>query len=144
MWTNEARTEIAASADAVFAVWADVEARPGWDDHDEWVRLEGPLAVGSAIRTKTRGAPAATVRISELAPGRRMVTEGVVPLGRLRFIFTIEEAGGGRVVATYRQELEGVASPLLARLFGPRMAADAPVTLERLAQRVAALREGAR
>jgi len=140
MWTNEAHVKMVAGAGEVFDVWTDFGARPRWDDHDEWVRMLGPLAVGSEIRLKTRGAPAAAVRIAALDPGRRIVTEGRVPLGRLRFVFQVEDHGPGTVLARYRQELEGPPSRLLARLFGPRIAADAPVTLARLARQVAATR----
>lgn len=136
MWTNAAERRILGSMDRVWAVWTDFPARPSWDDHDEWVRIESPLAVGALLKMKTRGAPAATVRVTEIEPGRRIVTEGTVPLGKLRFSFEVTEAGSGYVIARYRQEIIGPMAPLLGRLFGPRIAADAPVTLERLAARV--------
>ncbi len=135
MWTNEAQRIIAAPAEQIFAIWCDFAERPSWDDHDEWVRLEGPLAIGTMIHLKTRGAPAATVRITELESGRRLVTEGSVPFGKLRFVFDVQDVDESHVRVSYRQEIEGPLTPLLARLFGPRIAADAPVTLGRLARR---------
>jgi len=135
VWANEATREIQAPPEEVFEVWTNLEQRPTWDDHDEWFRLGRPLAVGVSYKLKTRGAPPATVTVTQLEPGRRFVNEGRVPLGRLRFLFTVEPTASGRTRATYRQEIHGAASGLLARLFGPGIQRNAPITMERLAAR---------
>ena len=141
MWSNEVTQTIPGSAEEVFAVWTDLERRPTWDDHDEWVQLSAPLAPGVAYRIKTEGAPAATVTVAALEPGRRFVSEGSLPGASLRFSFELEPAGERETRATYRQEIDGAASQLLGFLLGPRIRRDAPITLRRLATEVRRRRE---
>ena len=136
MWMNEAQRTIAAPAQQIFAIWCNFAERPSWDEHDEWVHLQGPLAIGTTIHLKTQGAPPAKVHITEFEPGRRIVTEGIVPFGKLRFVFELQVVDSSLVHVSYSQEIRGPLTPLLARIFGPRMATDAPITLDRLAQRV--------
>jgi hypothetical protein len=51
----EGRT--AASAQRIWAIWADVAGSPAWDTDVVWSRLDGPFAVGGRGRFKLKGGP---------------------------------------------------------------------------------------
>src|SRR4051794_28705138 len=125
MWSNQVARTIHATRAEVFRVWTDYSARSSWDDHHQWAELHGPLAVGSMIRARTRGGGERTVLITELEADSRVVTEGSVPQATLRFVFDVQDAEAGTVIAPYRQEIDGPAGEQVADAVGPGLAADA-------------------
>jgi uncharacterized protein YndB with AHSA1/START domain len=92
-------TQIDASAEAVWAVMADIEQWPAWNPDVKSAALEGPLAAGTAFRWKS-GPSNITSTLREVdAPrtiawtGRQMGIEAV-------HIWRIESRDGGSLVVT--------------------------------------------
>jgi uncharacterized membrane protein len=77
----EHSVEIEATAEAVLAVWTDVEHWPDWTASITSVhRLDsGPLGTGSQARVKQPKLPPAVWTVTELEPGRSFVWVSSVP-----------------------------------------------------------------
>lgn len=113
-WTHSA--PIAAPADVVWQVTADVESWPRYTSTMQSVRRldDGPLAVGSSARIKQPGRRASVWTVTRLEAGREFSWR--TGEGRRTII------GSHRVVpdgAGCRNELEVEIDGPLARLFGP-------------------------
>ena len=115
----EATTDVAAPAERVFDVYADVEHWPDWTASVTSVeRLdEGPLRVGSRARIKQPRLPVAVWEVTDLVPGRSFTWmargPGIVTTGS----HVVAPAGrGDRVRVTAALEQGGVLGPLLGLL----------------------------
>ncbi|HEX6935972.1 MAG TPA: SRPBCC family protein [Actinomycetes bacterium] len=115
----EATTDVAAPAERVFDVYADVEHWPDWTASVTSVeRLdEGPLRVGSRARIKQPRLPVAVWEVTDLVPGRSFTWiargPGIVTTGS----HVVAQAGSGdRVRVTASLEQGGVLGPLLGLL----------------------------
>lgn len=115
----EATTDVAAPAQRVFDVYADVEHWPDWTASVTSVeRLdEGPLRVGSRARIKQPRLPVAVWEVTDLVPGRSFTWiargPGIVTTGS----HVVAPAGSGdRVRVTASLEQGGVLGPLLGLL----------------------------
>ncbi len=98
----EASIDVAAPADDVFAVYADVERWPAWTPTVTSVqRLDtGPLRVGSRAKVRQPRLPVAVWEVTELEPGRSFTWvargPGLVTTGIHRVTpITGSEATGG-------------------------------------------------
>ena len=69
MHHTETRT-VAASAEDVWRILADVERWPTWTRSMTSIELDGPFAVGATARVKQPRLPAVTWEVTELHPGR--------------------------------------------------------------------------
>ena len=109
--------EIAAPAQLVWSVMADVERWPEWTASvSRIVRLTpGPLAVGSRLRIHQPKLAPATWRVVEVERDRYFVSESVTPGLRVIAHHSIEPVGAkSRVTLSVR--FEGLFAVLLARL----------------------------
>lgn len=55
MWVHEHAGETAANPEAVWRVLSKLDEWESWDTSMEWVRLQGPFAVGSQVVMKPIG-----------------------------------------------------------------------------------------
>jgi uncharacterized protein YndB with AHSA1/START domain len=106
--------------DAVWAVWADVPARPRWHPGLAWARLDGPLAVGARLAWKPERARPVALRVAELVPGRRLVLVGThgPPVARGHYLHEAAPLPGGGCRVTHRMALSGPLAAPIAALFG--------------------------
>jgi uncharacterized membrane protein len=117
----EASIDVAASAEDVFAVYADVERWPSWTTSVTSVeRLDaGPLAIGSRARVRQPRLPVAVWEVTELQPGRSFTWvargPGVVTTGS--HAVTADAAGTATpVTVTATLDQGGPLGPLLGVL----------------------------
>jgi hypothetical protein len=112
----EASSTIRATPVAIWSVLADGAGYAGWDSGVDAV--EGAVALGATITVRSKAAPgrAFPVRVTEFAPGQRMVWSGGMPLGLFRGVRTFTLApGGGSTRFTVREEYTGPLLPLIWR-----------------------------
>jgi hypothetical protein len=119
--------EIAASADAVFSLYADPSRWPEWDSETVAVELSA-LRPGEAGWLTPRTGPRARVRVADVVPGRSFTIEAMLPLCRMRFGHELDE-GRGRTRATHWVAFSGPLAFLFARLIGRGIDATLPATL---------------
>jgi uncharacterized protein YndB with AHSA1/START domain len=80
-WSMEGVHESSAAPADVFRYYVDPATWGRWAHNTAWGRADGPLETGSTVRVRVRSYPwTYTVRVRELEPGTRIVTE-VRPFG---------------------------------------------------------------
>jgi len=112
----ESTAVIDASPEAIWTVLTDAPAFADWDSGV--VRVEGTIAPQEKIKVVSEANPkrAFPVKVTEFAPGERMVWSGGMPLGLFKGVRTFRltpEAGGTRF--TMREEYSGPMLPLIWR-----------------------------
>ena len=109
--------DIAAPADRVWAVMADVERWPEWTPSVTRIqRLDpGPLGVGSRARIRQPGLPPATWKVSELVEGRSFTWVTRSPGVRVTAKHGLEPMAGG-TRATLSLRFSGLLGALVARV----------------------------
>lgn len=118
----EASVQVAAPADVVFGVYADVEHWADWTPSVTSVeRLDdGPLRVGSRARVQQPRLPVAVWEVTELLPGRSFTWEargpGLRTIGRHIVEPLVQPATGEQSTITAVLEQRGVVSPLVGLL----------------------------
>lgn len=98
-----ASAEVAASAQAVWQLVADVEAMPGWTSSMTAVRIvDGPRPpdVGTAVRIEQPGLPPAVWTIDEWDPPRKFGWTSAVPGMRVQAEHVVEQVGADRARVT--------------------------------------------
>lgn len=137
MWTTEHTVETTASADTVFALYADVAAWPTWDESVELAELDGPFAAGSTGRMRPAGIETLPFTLLSVEDGRGFTDETPFMGHVLRFVHLLEPVADGGTRITHRVEIDGPA----AAEMGPNVASDLPEAMAALA--AAAERVGA-
>lgn len=103
----EARSTIAASAAAVWAVLIDGASWPKWDSGVDAV--EGRIAMGETLKIRSQAAPgrAFPVKVTLFDPPARLRFSGGMPLGLFRGVRTYEVSGDadGQIAFRMREEL---------------------------------------
>lgn len=129
---------IAAPAEVVFALYADVARWPNWDSEVRAVDLPG-LVPGAVGYLKPRSGPKARIRVTEVTPNRSFTVESALPLFWMQFGHTLSEAGG-LTTATHSLRFSGPLAFLFRRLIGAGIHRTLPATLQGL--KAAAERRG--
>ena len=134
-WERTAEASSTAPPERVWDVLLDGRRWSVWNEGVEWMTLEGPLAPGTLLTMKPKGAPQTAFRIEAAAPGQMLalvVTFG--PLAALRFRWQLAPAGDGtsivQTVAT-----SGPLAGLILRRAAERIAGGMAANLARLAER---------
>ena len=112
----EATTLIGASPEAIWAILTDAPAYAAWDSGV--VRVEGTIAPQEKIKVVSEANPkrAFPVKVTEFAPGERMVWSGGMPLGLFKGVRTFRlQPEDGATRFTMREEYTGPMLPLIWR-----------------------------
>lgn len=113
----EAKSTIAASPDAVWAVLSDGASWPSWDSGVDAV--EGRIAPGETIKIRSQAAPgrAFPVKVTTFEPPGQLRFSGGMPLGLFRGVRTYEVASAPDGGASFRmrEEYTGPLLPLIWR-----------------------------
>ncbi len=133
MYTFEHTVSTPASAEAVWALYADVAEWLRWDHGLEAIELDGGFEAGATGRITPAGMGELPFTLTRVAPGRGFDDETLAMGHVFRFIHVIEPLGEGSRV-THRVEIEGPAADEM----GPNVVADTPDAMLALA----ALAEG--
>ena len=132
-----ARTTSTASPATVFAQWQDAAGWPEWSPDIEWVRLDGPVAVGTPGVMKLKGGPRLRFVVAALTRDREYTDRARLPGARVTFQHLVEPAsehGGSRLAVTVT--IDGPLSFLWERVLGAGFRRTVPGGLTRLAELV--------
>lgn len=111
----QAESTINARPDAIWAILTDGPGYTAWDSGV--VRVEGRIAPGETIKVVSKVNPSRTfpVKVTEFAPGQRMVWSGGMPLGLFKGVRTFTLAPAGNATRfSMREEYTG---PLLSMIW---------------------------
>jgi hypothetical protein len=101
------------------AIWSVLTDAPGYADWDSGVvRVEGTIAPRETIKVVSEANPkrAFPVKVTEFAPGERMVWSGGMPLGLFKGVRTFRlQPEDGATRFTMREEYSGPMLPLIWR-----------------------------
>jgi hypothetical protein len=132
-FTYRHSVEADVSAEAVWALYEDVETWPSWDDQAERITRDGPFAAGTTGTMTFTGQEPLSYRLTKVEPLREFVDE--TPAGPLvvRVSHRLEPLGPRRVRITHEAEVDGPADE--ARHVGAMITADFPQTMASLVAR---------
>lgn len=122
MTIQESR-QIDASAERLFAIYADVENWPVWDPDLEAAGINGAFEAGTCGWIRPAGAPRMSTRIHTLVPERSFTAVARLPLCRMEFSHILEPVGvhDRPVTVTHSIRFRGLLAPLYRRLLGRRI-----------------------
>lgn len=120
-----------ASPAAFFARWVDHGTWPQWSPDTEWVRVNGPTAVGTRGVLKPKGAPRVKFVISACSPDREYTDTSLLAGARLVFQHTVAPDGAGSRLDV-RITMSGPLSLLWAKIMGGGFRDAAQADLDRL------------
>src|SRR5262245_55133260 len=78
MWTYEAGGETAASAEAVWQLWADVDTWPTWNRDIKRISIDGPFAAGGRVSMTRLDQDPIERRIIETVENELFVDEAAI------------------------------------------------------------------
>jgi hypothetical protein len=104
----------------------------------EWVRLEGPFAVGAEVTMKPKGQDPITSVIVEAAPNRVDADETTLGDVTLRFSHTLEPLRPDGTKVIHRLEITGPAAGEVAPGLGAAITEDFPEAMDALLARARA------
>ena len=122
-----------ATPDAYFARWIQHETWSAWSPETEWVRVDGPVAVGIRGVLKPRRGPKAKLVISACAPDREYTDTTLLPGARLVFQHTVEPVEQGSDLRV-RITMKGPLAFLWAKVIGGGFRDSAQTDLDRLVE----------
>jgi hypothetical protein len=121
-----------ARPEAIWELWANVEARTRWDDSLEIARLDGPFQLGARGTVKLKGQPQRSFEIRECVPWQKYTDRFFLPLGgKMDWVHSITEVEGGRVV-TFEVSAFGPTSLILGPIMKSILQRELPPTVEKL------------
>ena len=130
---------IRAPAGDVWALWADPERWPDWDERIDSVEAEGELRAGAELRIKLRRGGRVRYEVIELEPERALAIQAAFPGARLRQEHRLS-AGRESVEVAHRIRIDGPASSFWALMMSRKRLGEA---VARMAVREAELLEPA-
>jgi len=144
MWVHEHVGQTSATAESVWKVLRNLDEWSTWDTSMEWVRLEGPFAIGSTVVMKPIGQdePINSV-ITAIVANERYADETQFEGVTLRFSHSLSATHHGTRV-THRLEIDGPACDQIAPALGPAITEDFPDAMEALLARAVAAETSAR
>lgn len=87
--------ETSASAEKVWAIWADTSTWGQWNPNVTTMDMPAPVALGKEGVMNTPPGQHHQMKVVEFEPGRSFTLEtSVIPLSRFRFTCSVEPAGG--------------------------------------------------
>jgi Polyketide cyclase / dehydrase and lipid transport len=132
MWKTEHTEVTTASPEAVWRVVADVADWPAWNPGYSAASLDGPAITGATGSVTLPNGMHRLFTVIDARPAADFVIGGSGPGMRQRFIHRIEPLGDGRTKVTMAATMDGVLSPIFARLFGKVIAGYTPTAVSQL------------
>jgi uncharacterized protein YndB with AHSA1/START domain len=133
MWETEHTIDTAASPEAIWSLWSEVETWPEWNSDIAQIEISGPFAAGSRITMTPVGDSPVELRIAQADAPRVFVDEAEFADIVVRTIHRVESLEADRRRVTYRMEITGPAADEVGPELGPQISADFPETLAALA-----------
>lgn len=132
MWKTEHAEVTTASPEAVWRVVADVAHWPAWNPGYSAASLDGPPNPGTTGTVTLPNGMRRPFTLVEAQQAAAFVIGASGPGVRQRFSHRIEPLGDGRTRVTMAATMEGVLSPVFARLFGNVIAGYTPTAVRQL------------
>jgi Polyketide cyclase / dehydrase and lipid transport len=130
-WTTEASIKTAASPEAIWSLWADVEAWPKWDHEVQTAQLHGPFETGTKGTLKPKGGPRTSFTMTEVVPFRSFTDRSTLPFATLDFHHSLHTDGTATTIE-HRVVMTGSLTFLFRRLIGTKIKRGLPVAVARL------------
>ena len=127
----EEQVVIAASAEKVFSLYADVAGWSSWDPDVKASSINGAFAAGNKGLLQPLKGPKAQIVFTEVTPNRSFTVESKLPLCVMRFEHELLPVGN-QTQALHRVSFGGLLAPFFGRLIGSQIRKDLPHTLEGL------------
>lgn len=134
----EHRIAIAASPEAIFRIYEDVQNWHTWDPDTRQAFIEGPFRAGSVGRITPPKGMTVPMLLTQVEPGKCFTVESKIPLFRMLFEHELVPVEGATEVI-HRVTFSGFLSLVLGPVLCKQLNAGLPVTLRKLK----ALAEGA-
>lgn len=126
-----------APSSAYFDRWVDHDTWAQWSPDTEWVRVDGPVALGAAGVIKPTGGPRTRFTISGLEKDREYTDTSFLPGARLVFQH-LASAVDGATRLDVAVTMTGALAPIWSRIMGGGFAQSAQADLDRLVAAVEA------
>ena len=101
----EAKIAIQAKLETVWGIQTDIDRWSEWNPGVQWSKLNGPLAVGSVFRWKSRGSFIVST-LQEIEPMRKIAWTGQAMGARAKHTWSFE-ARGDAVAVLSRESFDG-------------------------------------
>ena len=124
----ETSTIIAATAETIFAIYADVPNWPTWDTDAKAATIEGAFVSGAKGVITPNGGPKSTIHFTEVIRNRSFTVDCNLPLCLMRFEHELE-AEGSSTRATHRVIFSGALAFFFGRVIGNGMKKSLPQAL---------------
>ncbi|WP_030326449.1 SRPBCC family protein [Streptomyces sp. NRRL B-3229] len=134
MWTYEHSIETSATAEEIWARWADVESWRDWNADIESIQINGPFEAGAEIVMTPAGQDPVHLLVAEASVNERFVDEARFDGLVLRTEHRLDQGAQGRTRVTYHMEITGSGADELGPQIGPAITADWPQTMAALAE----------
>lgn len=136
MWSDEYAAEVDdVSAEAIWAIWADVEKWGEWNPDIATARIDGPFEVGATITMQPHGWDPITVRLLEVKPQEIFVDETEVDGLIITIAHGIERLDGGRLRIVYKTDITGPDADEKGAEVGGSITESFPQTVTQLVER---------
>jgi uncharacterized protein YndB with AHSA1/START domain len=137
MWEFEDSVQAPASRQRAWALLIHVSAWPSWNPGVGRAELDGPVKEGATGTIRAAGGPTSNLKVLEIEPERRLVTETSERFMRLRFEHELSDVEGGQLRVSLRVRMTGPATPLMRHTVGARLERSIPAALAGLVERAA-------
>ena len=138
MWEFEDSIDTPATRERVWALYTDLPGWPSWNPGVGRAELDGPVAEGATGTVRGVAGPSSKLKVLEVEPERRLVTQASERFMQLRFEQELSDGDDGWLRITHRVRMTGIATPLMKRTVGPRLERTIPAALASLAERAMA------
>jgi hypothetical protein len=132
MWEYEHSIETTATAEALWARWADVATWAEWNADIEKVEIDGAFTVGSQLTMTPHGGDPVRLRLTDVRPNELFVDEAELDGLVVRTMHHLQPLANATII-TYRTQITGPAADELAPQLGPAITGDFPETMAALA-----------
>lgn len=122
---------VSASAEKIFALYADVPNWPQWDPDVKAVSIDGPFVSGATGVVEPHGGPKSKLVFTNVVANKSFSAQCKLPLCTMRFDHTLQ-AEGSQTKVTHGVVFEGFLAPLFGRLIGSGMRKSLPKALQQL------------
>lgn len=121
-----------ASREQIWALWADLEGWPKWDDNLEWVKPDGGLKQGEFAKLKPKGAKVVAFEFVEVDAPNGFVDITLLPQTKMRMEHRLTDAEGGGLTVYQRVSFSGPLGSLFGYVIGRGMKRDMPGAMRKL------------
>ncbi len=142
MWEFEDSVQAPTSRERIWALLMEVPGWPRWNPGVGRAELEGPVREGATGTIRAAGGPTSNLKILEIEPEQRLVTEASERFMRLRFEHELADVQGGQLRISLRVRMTGPATPLMRHTVGARLERSIPAALAGLVELAATVPPG--